>query len=386
MDEKIEDQESAAQNSTLANLEEIGGIQLELTNIKSALNIVLNEIQQDPSIIQRIATSWNESSGFQKFATGSITIGPGLAAPPLKYLAGFLIPGVSVGALGVLSLSSLLFYYVLGDHYDKSSETKLKNGILGMEDLLEKVIIRLDEIRLKLTAQVDILKSENVRLRKNVDLLEMKIGEFCGQIETFKINNDFLSEQQVNLETVIQQLQKSSEKDEKLIEEKEKILKEYIRDKAKNQADLDNKIMELDMVKKTMGLELEQAKKVSGMLQNTVQMLSKTSIKNESDREAFKQKIDDLLTKGENDLKAVNERVYAMEEQFETVLSELQESNALYKVILQKEEAQLAILQGLTATPNSAETRSFLGSFSLFRQPWSALTGFNTNTQAMNLP
>lgn len=388
MDEKIEAVISTVQqDTTVANLEEITDIQQELSDVKSALNIVLNEIQQDPSILERFAASWSESSTLEKLAKGSVTVIPGVAAPTLKALGILLIPGYGVGMLTALSLGSLGFYYVLGDHHCKSSESKLKKGILGMEDILEKVILRLDEIRQKLTKQVDTLRSENIRLGKNIDILEIKIEEFCGQIETFKITNAFLNEQQGNLEIVIQQLQKCTERDEELIEEKEKILKEYIQDKAKNQADLDKKILELEMVKKTMGLELEQAKKVSGMLQNTVQMLSKTSIKNESDREAFKQKIDDLLAKGEADFKAVNERISAMEEQFETVLGELQQSNTLYKVILQKEEAQLSVLEGLAATPNAPETRSFLSAFSLFRQPWNSFTSFTTNTaQAGNMP
>jgi hypothetical protein len=135
-----------------------------------------------------------------------------------------------------------------------------------------------------------------------------------------------------------------------------------------------------------MGLELEQAKKVSGTLQRTVQILSKTSINNESDRVTFKQRMDDLFDKSESDFNTVNERISATETQLKNLVSELQHSNCLYKDILIKEEAQLNALAGLTSPPSQPETLGFFSNFNFFKRPVDLMGASTIPNIAKNFP
>lgn len=387
MDARIETEQLTPQDATVANLNKIASTKAKLSTLKSSLNLVLDNVQENPSLIQRAASNWKESSTVEKIAKVGFTTMPGIATPILKSAGLLLLPGYGVGALVALTVGSITYHIILDDYNEKSSEARLKESLLSVGDLLGLVIGELDVISQNLTEQVNLFKSENLRLTSNVDNLEREIDDFTGQINTFKTNNEFLTKQTSELEKQLLALKQDSAQNAELIKLQEQMLADFSLDQKKNQLALDNKMRELEVVKQTMGLELEKARKVSSMLQNTVQMLSKTSIKNEADRETFKQKMDDLLTKGETDLKAVNERILNMEEQFETLLNELQQSNQLYKELLRKEEEQLSFLERLTAP--TTEARSFLSSLNFFKQPFNLNILANTennNIRSTNTP
>lgn len=262
-----------------------------LKKIKAGLITAIENMEKTPSLISRAAEFWGKLALWQKILGGVAITLPTLV---LGIVA-------NINFLLVICCITTLIYtglaLVLDDHYKNKIAVmgSLINGILGLADFLESTIRALDTIRQKLAVQVDAFAAENKALKTQVDSLGSKIILLDTEIQAAAEASASLQKTKEDLEQVSGQLNSTVTEQSDLLDKNQKELQRIMEAYDASQLELTQKITELDLVKTDLGFQLDQARNVAKILQDSVLALSGTLITNNEDRQLFQQKIDEFL-------------------------------------------------------------------------------------------
>lgn len=214
VEEIIEDQDLQKINAAgeiADSFKRIISVQNQLDGMKEHLSKVIDAMDNNPSILTRWANFWGGSSLIAKIGSGALVVAPGLIIGLAASIPGLII--FSGGTALAYSGAGIL----LGDHYQHNTENKihLKEGVIGLVSLFESVIIALENLRHKLTIEVNRLCSENEKLAINIQTLHKKLEQLTDQVEALtlqnekhKAHNEELRELTIELRSVEQRLEK----------------------------------------------------------------------------------------------------------------------------------------------------------------------------------
>lgn len=336
------------------SLEQIRRAQDQLAAIKRAIKNLIEAMGTNPSYIERASKYWSTSSTPKKILSGAtITASPTLlgfgvstiiAAPTIPILAA--VVGTSTF---FLSTGYIFSGMALNNHSQNHEEfvTKIQNGILSLADILTLIIEKLGNITHDLTIQMDAFEQQNLRLTTHVNTLVEQLTDLTTQITIFKETEAYLKSVTISLEEQTLLLKTTGEKNEELLEKQEIELQKTRNEHEKVAKLLEEKILEVDIVKKSLNLELEKTKKTASHYKSAVTTLTTTCKQNEQDRVFFKDKLDAILEKAEGDFSAFQQNLKETETQFSTALEKLNKGNEKQEELLRKEALALETLENM---------------------------------------
>lgn len=325
------------------SLSNIIATQEQLSDVKKSLGTIVNTMAQNPSILSRAATLWGETPLWQKVLGGVVISATPVSAAMLTHLA--VLWAISGAAVVTYTASGIL----LDDHHQSSVSIleKLKSGLYGLADVLETAISALEAIRIRLTTEIENFKKENLKLADQVSVLTEQIETLSNQVEVFIETEKLLRASKEELEKTVQTIKNTANEQSELFQstqaELEKVTKAY----QKSQTQLSDKIVELNDIRKSMGSEVEKAKKIASALQGTISALSGTVIADTTQRQKFNEKLESFLTNSEVSFDQVAGRICKAEEELALVKEELKHSNERYQSLLERQEQQVKRLEAL---------------------------------------
>ncbi len=281
-----------------------------LNDINMSLEDIIDSIDADPSFISQWAKSFGEMPTVQKLS-------PLVVLAPLAVIS--IIAGTALAAM--YTATSLL----LEEHYRKTSHNKdnLKEGVLGLANVLGKVITSLNQIRKDLRAEVTKFKEENQKLQGNVEKLSEQLIGLDKQLRSFEITSSFLEQNRISLEKNIEALKKSGEKNEELLKTYTDELNHFKVDYEKNQKDLSATALELEKVKESMQAELAKADRISQGLKGTVIFLTQQLSEDEKNKEKFLKELNDQIDQSKYNFDDFNAKIIKTKEDFDKAQEEL---------------------------------------------------------------
>ncbi len=282
--------------------QKIAGIQQHLTSVITALG-------DAKSILTRMAHFWGKRPLWQKIVAGLVLTIPLIISGILAQLVTLCVAGV-VTALAYLGSS-----YLLDDHekVGKSSKEKLEKGVSDLTGLFGESIVMLDTLCQQFTVEIEHLKQQNTLLTGNIESLSSEVRLHINQLsETTKV----LGLTEGNLTRISLELTTTKEA-------------------------LSQKILELEEVKRSLGLEIDKLRGLLKVLQGTVQLFSDAVIVDEKNRGLFQERLEAFLSDSKASFDKVADRICAAEQELSIVKVALEKSNERYKELLDRHEAQL---------------------------------------------
>lgn len=336
--------------SDIDSLQSIALTQEHLTQVKKSLGAIVDSLQDNPSLISRAAKFWGEIPLWQRILGGVAISGPTFLVGAAAHI-GFLVTISGISALAYTTSG-----IILDDHHyhSKSIAQKLKEGIFGVAEVLELTIGALDSIRKKLAIEVERFKTENDRLAKEITHLHDEVETLSMQVECFQKTEALLRKQKTDLENIAITLKQDLEKNSKLFEANQLELARVKGWHEKSLEQLSQKASELSEVRKSMGTEVEKAKRIASTLETTVKFLTNTGINDTKQRQVFQEKLDKFLSEQTNSFDEITERMSNAEKELSEVKSELKESNERYKILLDLQERLICRLELLDQSVDSS--------------------------------
>lgn len=323
-----------SQESDLDSLQSIALTQEHLTQVKKSLGTIVDSLQENPSLISRAAKFWGELPIWQRVLGGVVISGPTFVVGAAAHI-GFLVTISGVSALAYTTSG-----IVLEDHHyhTKNINQKLKEGIFGVAEILELTIGALDVIRKKLAIEVERFKTENDKLAKSINQLNDEVDTLSMQVECYVRTESLLRKQKTDLENITNSLKQDLEKQGNLFEAKQQELDRVKEWHERSLVQLSEKVSELAETRKSMGIEIDKARKISSTLENTVKILSSSVINDSNQRQTFQQQLKEYLSEKTTNFEEVAVRMSNAEKELSEVKSELKASNERYKVLLDLQE------------------------------------------------
>lgn len=331
--------------------------QNKIQKIKADLNKLIQSMNNNPSLLSRAASFWNEIPLWQKITAGAVLTIPLLMIGLMANLAALITLSIVTGIIYTVS------HILLENHQSQNTDNieNLKAGISSLVDLLDSVISTLELLREQLAIEIDAFQKENARLTANID-------QFCDQINTLKSEIIELTDTekklratQVDLEQTATTLKGSIEEQSQVLENTQKQLEEVVQAYKENQNQLSNKIKELDNIKEKMGKEVEQARAVGLVLSGTVETFSNIVIQDKEQRAAFQKRLEEFLTNKEKSFVEVADRICDAERKLSVVTKQLEESNQRYRKLLDRQEQQIIRLEQMDVVQPDEAQESFDG-------------------------
>lgn len=167
--------------------EKIITTQNKIQKIKADLNQLIQAMNQNPSLLSRAASFWNEIPLWQKITAGAVLTVPLLMIGLMANLAALITLSIVTGIVYTVS------HILLENHQSQNTDTieGLKAGISSLVDLLDSVISTLEILREQLAIEIDAFQKENALLTENV-------AQFCEQIKTLKTQISELTDTEKN--------------------------------------------------------------------------------------------------------------------------------------------------------------------------------------------
>ncbi|CAM2837680.1 inclusion membrane protein A [Legionella steigerwaltii] len=334
----------------LDSLQSIALTQEHLTQVKKSLGAIVDSLHDNPSLISRAAAFWGELPLWQRIIGGVAITGPTLIIGAAAHI-GFLVTISGISAVAYTTSG-----IVLDDHHyhTKNIAQKLKEGIFGVAEILELTIGALDSIRKKLAVEIDKFKEENEKLAQNITRLNEEVETLSAQVEVYVETEKLLRKTKEKLEETAASLKQDLEKQNEQFQATQKELLKAQDEHSKSLLLLSQKTSELSEVRKSMGTELDKAKKIATSLEGTVKVLSTAAISDTSQRQAFQEKLNSFLTDKSASFDEVTERMSKAESELSLVKSELKASTERFNKLLELQEKQLLRLQGLDRRVDSS--------------------------------
>lgn len=337
--------------------EKMVATQNKIQKIKADLNQLIQSMNNNPSLLSRAASFWNEIPLWQKISAGIVLTVPLLMIGIMANLAALITLSIVTGIVYTVS------HILLENHQSQNTDNieHLKAGISSLVDLLDSVISTLELLREQLAIEIDAFQKENARLTQNVD-------QFCEQINTLKSEiidltdtEKALRATQVELEHTATTLKGSNDEQSQLLENTQKQLEQVVQAYKENQNQLSDKIKELDDIKEKMGKEVEQARAIGLVLSGTVETFSNMVIQDKEQRAAFQKRLEDFLTNKEKSFVEIADRICDAERKLSVVTKQLEESNQRYRKLLDRQEQQIIRLEQMDVVQPDEVQESFDG-------------------------
>lgn len=323
--------------------ESIALTQTQLDKIKNDLNLMIDAMANNPSLISRAADFWGHLSVWKKIIAGIALILPTLLVGILAQIAIFLV--ISIFTLIAFSASS----FVLSDHLKHNTATTdgLKDGISNLAEVLGTVIRTLDLLRQKLARSIEEFEKENEILQASITELNDEILNLTTQTQQLQDTEQQLAQTNEKLKQTCTQFTQTIDEQAELIKANQRQIEQTHQAYEASQIQLSEKIIEFNTVKVEMGLENEKTKKIAMTLQAAVEALSGTVITDGENQIAFKDKLDQFLTNKEASFDQVAIRLSEAERELFIVKEELKQSNERYKELLDRGSKQITRLESL---------------------------------------
>lgn len=293
--------EKLFEQSNTTKLEEILKTHKKLSQIKDALNDIIDSMINKPSLLSQAAQYWSEIPLWQKISFGVLLVAPAFFIGIFIHVA--VITTLSLVALCAYSVSS----YLLDDHFADHSANldKLKQGIASLGTLLYSMIELLDLLNKQFAEEMQKLKDNNNLLSDQIDSLDDKIDDLNHQIEQFKTTQQKLQQIQIELEEASIRLNMENQEQSKLIQTTQIQLEQVTSEYQKNQIDLSTQIIDLTESKAKIEQELERLRKCIAVFQKTTEQLTSTLLMNKEQQTDFVQRINEFISDKENRLEHV---------------------------------------------------------------------------------
>lgn len=310
--------------------------------IRQSLENTVKSLEKNPSLFSRAADFWGELPLWQKILGGVALTLPtliiGIAAN-----VGFLL-----AICGVTAVTYTAGGLILDDHHKCSTSVveSLQKGILGLADLLELTINALNVIREQLEIEISKFAQENQRLVENINFLSTQIDAVDKQVRATSKINETLTITKEGLQSVANTLTEGVNQQTDLLQRAQEKLYYINEAYGTSQRELAEKILEIGMVRKELGEDLHNAKLMIDALGSAISEFSST-IGNEEKQRVFQEKLDDFLKNKEASFLLISTRICEAEEKLERVQKELENTNAEYRKLLERQVKQVDILEGL---------------------------------------
>ena len=332
----------------------------QLHKIQADLEVLIDSMAKNPSMLSRLANYWGKLPLWQKIIAGVV-----LVAPPLiiGILAQLIVCFVITGFLLAAYIGGSV---ALDDHYSHTTHStkNIKSGVTSLAEGLDAVTNTLEEISADLSAQVAIFTSENERFGDNVDVLKLRNITLGQEVEKLKTTEGKLKLTQEELETACNELKDSVKDQTSLLEQTQVSLNQVKIDFARNQKELEDKNKELADLHKQLKIEVTRYEQLLETLQKAVNELAMTLLKTPEEQEQFYKTLKDFIQDKDSSFLKTSER-YSQEVKELTALKDQYKSLvAVYEGNIKKQNSHLDRIEkasslldnhGLYATASSGK-------------------------------
>lgn len=325
------------------NLNKIIETRDQIAQVKKNLGTIIDSIADNPSLVTQASDVWGEWPMWQKVGAGLVLTVPALLAGVAASVGSLLVLG---GATGVVySTTGML----LEDHHSCNVHIKqrLKEGILSIADILELTIVALDNIRHKLSEEIGKFKVENSKLATQVSALGDQIHTLAIEVQMLVDTEQCLRTAKETFQQQAITLKQSTEEQSALLKKNQEELEAIKEDYRKNQEMLTGKVEELRKVRESMAAEVGKTRKVSAALQKAVVTLSGQVLEDQSQKQAFQDKLKLLLDDKEASVTKVMERMSITQHDLDVAKEDLLANNARNKELLDRQEDLVRRLEQL---------------------------------------
>ncbi len=322
--------------SEVDSLSEIIKTRDNISKVKENLNVIIDCIADNPSIVTRLSSVWGNMPTWQKVAPLVITV------PPL------LMPGIGSllafgGATVVYSTSAI----ILEDHHscNENIKQRLREGISSIADILEITIVALDTIRARLIDEVDKFTKENEKLAKQVISLQTNLSDLHMHIEAIQDIESDLRESQDKLKKEIVELSKNSKEEKELLRKKQEELDTTSIVYKKTQEELSKKIEELRRLREELATEITKTKNISEVLEKAVGTLSTQLIEEQKQKQEFERKLNSLIQGKEDAANRLIDNMSNTHQALKSAKEDLELNNKRHKELLAQQEELIKKLE-----------------------------------------
>ena len=200
-----------------------------------------------------------------------------------------------------------------------------------MANLLELTINALDKIREQLAVEVDDFKQENQKFRQENAMFGENISKFHAEIEVLNLQINQLTQSNTALSATQEKLTLLTKNYEEL------------------NGTLFEKVAKFAGIKSSMSLEIENLKRVGGVLQSTVLTLSETVLADDDQRSLFRAKLEAFLSNSLASFDQVAERICKAERELAIAQIALDLSNKRYEGLIDRHTEQVDKLEKMSS-------------------------------------
>ncbi|RUR04618.1 hypothetical protein [Legionella sp. km772] len=272
-------------------LNKIKHSQTQLGKIQKDLEVLIDAMAQNPSMLSRAANYWGKLPLWQKIVAGII-----IAAPPL--IIGILAQLIVCFVITAFLLASYIgSSVVLDDHYTHTqySTKNIKTGVTSLAEGLDSVTQTLEQISQDLADQVALFSKVNEQFGGNVESLALRNLALSEEIEKLKETEKKLHRTQTELETACAELKNSVKEQTALLEETQAALNKIRIDFARNQNELEEKNKQLSELQKQFKVEVTRYEQVLETLQTAIAELAENILKSPKEQQAFYDKVQQFI-------------------------------------------------------------------------------------------
>lgn len=307
------------------SLIQLGSAQSNLSSMQAHLTTLVGALHSQPSMLGKIANFWGRQPLWLKALGGILLFGSIITIGVLANVVAITIVG-SVLAAGFIPGGLLL-----DNHYKVSqrSQANLEEGVRSLGSVLKIIITALDKIRQQLAAEVAKLKVQNSKLAESIGKLDGKIGILGSQVIDLAVTKDALQRTEERLGLITRECTTWT-----------------------------LKAQELEAVKQEMAVEITKLKAVGEVLKASADMLSGSVFAEQSEREAFKVRLDDFFTNKTASFDKIADRVCFAERELFEVRRALDTSNERYAGLLERHESQMSKFEAVLARAAKSEAAS----------------------------
>lgn len=356
------------------NLEQIFLSHKKLAEIKGNLDKMVDAMAQHPSIFSRASKYWGDLPWWQKVLGGIAVVAPTLIIAIIGQI-------ISLFVLSAFILAVFVGCSVILDNHHSHSVSgteNLKEGISGLADTLGIVIQTLGQMTVDLAASVEEFQQEIEKLSHSVKALSEQVSALTIQAKKLEETVKALTATKDLLARTANELSISIQEQTRLVDETEQALNKVRLDYEENQKLLSEKIIELDEVKKSMGLEIDAVRAISTTLDASVKELSEVAVADDKARAAFQQKLETFLGDEKSSFHQVVDRICEAEVKLVAVQKQLQAYTDRFGELLDRQDEQVTRLEAgskLLGASSPATTAAKASSSGFYAVPKKKQTG-----------
>jgi predicted nucleic acid-binding Zn-ribbon protein len=291
----------------------------ELSQIQKDLEVLIDAMAHNPSILSRITTFWGNRPLWQKIVAGFVLIAPSLSLGIFAHLISLIV--ISVLTLGLYVGGSV----ILDDHHthNQNATRNIKTGVLSLAEGLEVIMNALRTIGDSLAEQITLFEKENVQFEERLDTLKSRNVTLTAEVLRLQAVEEQFRQTVVDLEKTCLTLKNSVSTQQKCLDETQATLSKAKIDLERVHTQLTEKTQELNDVNKAYSAQVEQQQASNLVLQATIAKLTEVMTNDEAEQSTFHQKLDSVLSDKEGAFITISKRLAATERELSQVKTQL---------------------------------------------------------------